>query len=220
MKLCFCPLLPRFSPNLKGGAMQDFLADIFGSCSAPPPSSGGESSEILGKLLGKFWGRIFCKFWGRIFSASFGAESSLQVLGQNLPPGSGGKLWGKFWDRIFFSRSLPPAAKTPKLPRYKRGDARTSVHLPPPSTSPVESPPPFGVPSRDGPFGVSALKGPVSLGWSLLTWGSRTSFRSGIWHSFHNPPFYSDPEGRHVPCLGVCPYPSQKAWPHRPLGPP
>ena len=86
MKLCFCPLPPRFSPNLKGGAMQDFLAYIFGSCSAPPPSSGGESSE--------FW-ENFGAIFGAESSASFGAESSLQVLGQNLPPRFGGKTLGQ-----------------------------------------------------------------------------------------------------------------------------
>ena len=183
--------------------------------------------DFLQRSPVKFWMRIFGIF-GKTLGQVLG-QNLLQVLGQNLlckfwdrifPPGSGGKLWGKFWDRIFFSRSLPPAAKTPKLPRYKRGDARTSVHLPPPSTSLVESPPPSVSLRATAPSGFPRCRGLCPLGGACSPGGPVPRFRSGIWDPLHNPPFYSDPEGRHVPCLGVCPFPSQKAWPHRPLGPP
>ena len=78
-------------------------------------------------------------------------------------------------------------------------------------------PPPFGVPSRDGSFGVSTWKGPVSLGWSLLTLGARTWVFGRL---YLDPPLpsFSDPEGRQVPCLGVCPFSTIKGPATAPTG--
>ena len=191
--------------------MQDFLADIFGSCSAPPPSSGGESSDFLEKLWGKFWGRIFCKFWGRIFSASFGAESSLQVLGENLPPVRGENFWQVLGQNLL-PRSLPPAAKTPKLPRYKRGDARTSVHLPPPSTSLVESPPPSVSLRATAPSGFPRCRGLCPLGGACSPGGPVPLFGLGFGTLFITP--LSTPILRE----GMCPALGSALIHHKRLG--
>jgi len=60
-------------------------------------------------------------------------------------------------------------------------------------------------------------KGPASLGWSLLTLGAST-WVFGRLFSGPPPTLYSDPEGRHVPCLGVCPYSTIKGPATTPTG--
>merc|ERR1712194_593119 len=141
------------------------------------------------------------------FSASFWAVPSQVDRVESYPPfgtlvrepflGVGGC--------ITFDIVFTPAAKTRVLhvPSVEAQELRCNSN---PSTSRVRlSPPPCGVPSRDGSFGVSTLKGPASLGWSLLTLGARTWVFGRL---YLDPPLpsFSDPEGRQVPCLGVCPF--------------
>ena len=155
-----------------------------------------------GKLWGKFWGRILCKFLGRILckflgrifiqvfrvnpagkfrSLSPGLLALPWVRGHSLgsPPGWGGGLHQSS------HRSFTPAVKTLELHVSKREDARTSMHFRLPAPHVCVFAPPVGVPSRDGSFGVSAWKGPASLGWSLLTLGARISLSGLVWP----PPF-------------------------------
>ena len=124
----------------------------------------------------------------------------------------GGKRFPKF--KVLMKQSIP-AAKTPILQPLQAEDARTcNCRLP--ATARVSGSP-LGVHKLRCPFlrwllRRSACKGPVSLGWSLLTLGARTPFL-GLGLDFDafgrlslDPPLtpVSDPEGRQVPCLGVC----------------
>merc|ERR1712194_384311 len=169
--------------NLQGGAMQNFLQTL--------------PLKFWTRIFGFSWKSLFQsfeqesspKFSERIFSGSFGRESLRTVFGANPTTG----FQGKFLTPISgptcgsppvgvvgcISRSTdpsPPAVKTRVLPyqarRRKDFDPAAFQHL-------TCCDPPFGVPSRDGSFGVSTRKGPVSLGWSLLTLGSSTSFLDG-----------------------------------------
>merc|ERR1712086_209194 len=118
---------------------------------------------------------------------------------------------------ITFDRVFIPAAKTRVLPvpSEKTQELRCNSILLAPHV--LGCPPPCGVPSRDGSFGVSTLKGPASLGWSLLTLGARTWVFGRL---YLDPPLpsFSNPEGRQVPCLGVCPFSTIKGPATAPTG--
>ena len=96
--------------------------------------------------------------------------------------------------------SSTPAVKTPglRVPSEKTPGLRST---PPLSTSCVVFSPPVGVPSRDGSFGVSASKGPASLGWSLLTLGARTCLLGTVGPPPVDPPILALGEGS-CPALG------------------
>ena len=98
------------------------------------------------------------------------------------------------------SLSYIPAVKTLELRVAKREDARTSMHSRFQHLTCGFSPP-VGVPSRDGSFGVSALKGPASLGWSLLTLGARTFLLGTVGSPPVDPPILALGEGS-CPALG------------------
>ena len=118
-------------------------------------------------------------------------------------------------DRFFI-----PSGEDASTSSTKREDARTSMQQPPSSTARVGIPPPFGVPSRDGSFGVSTLKGPVSLGWSLLTLGASTwVFGSALFGSSPLPSIPILREGS-CPASGSAPSPPLKVQPPLPPGPP
>ena len=113
------------------------------------------------------------------------------------------------------STSSPPAAKTRAL-LYQ---ATKAQELPAALPSRDALSPPPGCPLTRRLLRSFRVEGGLRpSGGACSPWGPV----SGFWFSFglSSPPLYSDPEGRHVPCLGVCPFLPQEAWPPRPPGPP
>ena len=148
---------------------------------------------------------FFIKYWGggcsciRVLGEQFPpargvSDSPIYSFGRTIPPDMGGKRFPKF--EVLMKQSIP-AAKTPILQPLQAEDARTcNCRLPATARA---SGSPLGVHKLRCPFvrwllRRSACKGPVSLGWSLLTLGARTPFLGlgldfdAFWSAFFGPP--------------------------------
>ena len=139
------------------------------------------------------------------------SDSPIYSFGRTIPPDLGGKRFPKF--EVLMKQSIP-AAKTPILQPYKRKTRglATAAYQPPHvfQVPPLVSN--FGVPSCDGSFGDPRVRGLCPSGGACSPWGPVPPFWVLVWtlklfgRLALDPPLtpVSDPEGRQVPCLGVC----------------
>ena len=158
--IIFCRSFP---PHVLEVKLSGFSVGVLGG--NPPPSFREESSPSFGGESSPDYFRL------RGFAFRGSREGAPIGVGPCIT-----------WHSSCRSVGCGEGASTSILPLPSGEDARTSHNSRLPATARARVfPPPFGVPSRDGFFEVSALWGPASLGWSLLTLGACTWLLGSVW---------------------------------------
>ena len=98
----------------------------------------------------------------------------------------------------------------------KTQELRCNSRLPAPHV--LGSPPPSVSLRVMAPSEFPRGRGLCPSGGACSPWGPVSRFWSALFRTLSNPLLYSDPEGRHVPCLGVCPFSATKGLATAPTG--